>query len=130
MRDFVHVEDLAAGHVAALDAIAATDVPVSVWNLGSGRPTSVLELVDAYERASGRAVPYRIVERRPGDVAVSYADASLADDELGWRASRTIDDICRDHWRWEQRSAVSRDATGGNAWRRREDRGLHLVSTA
>jgi UDP-glucose 4-epimerase len=128
MRDFVHVEDLAAGHAAALDAIAETDVPVSTWNLGSGRATSVLELVRAYERASGRAVPYRIVERRRGDVAVSYADPALADDELGWRTSRTVADICHDHWRWQQLRTATSQVTAAAPWQGRAERGLHLVS--
>lgn len=127
IRDFVHVEDLAAGHVAALDAIIETDVPVSTWNLGSGRPTSVLELVGAYEHASGQRVPYRVVGRRTGDAAVSYADPTLAEEELGWRATRSLANICRDHWRW-QRRIPGRDATPGTSWSAGDDRVLRLVS--
>ena len=102
VRDYIHVEDLAAGHVAALERIAAHDRPLSVWNLGTGHGTSVLELVRAFEQASGRPVPYEVVARRPGDVASSYADPSLAERELGWRATRTVTDMCADTWRWQQ----------------------------
>ncbi|WP_134772152.1 UDP-glucose 4-epimerase GalE [Ornithinimicrobium flavum] len=102
VRDYIHVEDLAAGHLAALDRISAHDRPLSVWNLGTGRGTSVLELVHAFERASGRPVPYEVVDRRPGDVAASYADPTLAERELGWRATRSVEDMCADTWRWQQ----------------------------
>jgi UDP-glucose 4-epimerase len=102
VRDYIHVEDLAAGHLAALDRISTHDRPLSVWNLGTGHGTSVLELVHAFERASGRPVPYEIVARRPGDVAASYADPALAERELGWRATHTVDDMCADTWRWQQ----------------------------
>jgi UDP-glucose 4-epimerase len=102
VRDYIHVEDLAAGHVAALDRISSHDRPLSVWNLGSGTGTSVLELVRAFEEASGRPVPYEVVERRPGDIAVSYADPSLAERELGWRTTRSVQDMCADTWRWQQ----------------------------
>ena len=102
VRDYIHVEDLAAGHLAALDRISTHDRPLSVWNLGTGHGTSVLELVRAFERASGRPVPHEIVARRAGDVAASYADPTLAERELGWRATRTVDDMCADTWRWQQ----------------------------
>ncbi|WP_122261931.1 UDP-glucose 4-epimerase GalE [Ornithinimicrobium cerasi] len=102
VRDYIHVEDLAAGHVAALEWIGSHDRPLSVWNLGSGEGTSVLELVRAFERASGRAIPFEVVARRPGDVAVSYADPTLAEQELGWGTTRTVDDMCADTWRWQQ----------------------------
>ena len=102
VRDYIHVEDLASGHVAALERIAVHDRPLSVWNLGTGRGTSVLELVHAFEQASGRSVPFEIVDRRPGDVASSYADPSLAERELGWCATRTLADMCADTWRWQQ----------------------------
>jgi UDP-glucose 4-epimerase len=104
VRDYIHVQDLAAGHVAALEWISTHDRPLSVWNLGSGQGTSVLELVRAFERASGREIPYEVVDRRPGDVAVSYADPSLAERELGWRTRRTVDDMCADTWRWQQQN--------------------------
>ncbi|MCE0486781.1 UDP-glucose 4-epimerase GalE [Ornithinimicrobium sediminis] len=102
VRDYIHVDDLAAGHVAALEWITTHDRPLSVWNLGTGRGTSVLELVRAFEQASGRTIPYRVVGRRAGDIASSYADPSLAEAELGWRATRTVHDMCADTWRWQQ----------------------------
>lgn len=102
VRDYIHVEDLAAGHLAALDRVVSREEPVSVWNLGTGRGTSVLELVAAFERASGRPVPYAVTDRRPGDVASSWADPSRAERDLGWRATRTVDDMCADTWRWQQ----------------------------
>ena len=74
MRDYIHVDDLAAGHVAALNRLTRTDDPVSTWNLGTGHGTSVLELLHAFERACGHELPYEIVARRPGDIAASYAD--------------------------------------------------------
>ena len=104
LRDYIHVEDLAAGHVAALNKLAGTDEPVSTWNLGTGTGTSVLEMLHAFERAVGRELPYEVVARRAGDIAVSYADPSRANAELGWRAERTIDDMCADTWRWQQQN--------------------------
>jgi UDP-glucose 4-epimerase len=101
LRDYLHVEDLAAGHVAALDRLATTEVPVSTWNLGTGTPTSVRQMLDAFSRACGHDVPFEIAPRRPGDIAASYADPSRAQDELGWRAARSIDDMCADTWRWQ-----------------------------
>lgn len=100
VRDYIHVEDLAAGHVAALDRIVACDDPVSTWNLGTGRGTSVLQLVTAFEKAIGRELPKEFLPRRPGDIAASYADPHRAESELGWTATRTIEDICADEWRW------------------------------
>lgn len=101
VRDYIHVEDLAAGHVAALARISTVDQPLSVWNLGTGQGVSVLEVIRAFERASGRPVPYEIAPRRPGDIAASYADPARANTELGWRATKTIDDMCADTWRWQ-----------------------------
>lgn len=101
VRDYIHVEDLAAGHVAALEKLAVSAEPVSVWNLGSGRGTSVLELLHAFERAVGRSLPYEIVDRRPGDVATSYADPAKANRELGWATEKSVDDMCVDTWRWQ-----------------------------
>lgn len=101
VRDYIHVEDLAAGHLAALEWIAAHDRPLSTWNLGTGRGTSVLELVAAFERASGRPIPYQVVGRRPGDIAASYADPSRAQAELGWLAVKSVEDMCADTWRWQ-----------------------------
>lgn len=104
VRDYLHVEDLAAGHVAALAKLTSTDEPLSTWNLGTGRGTSVLELLHAFERAVGHALPYEVVERRPGDVTVSYADPAKANSELGWHATRTVDEMCEDAWRWQQQN--------------------------
>jgi UDP-glucose 4-epimerase len=104
VRDYIHVEDLAAGHVAALERLTSTDEPVSVWNLGSGRGTSVLELLRAFEKAVGRELPYEIVPRRPGDVASSYADPSKANAELGWRTTRSVEEMCADTWRWQSQN--------------------------
>ena len=100
-RDYIHVEDLAAGHLAALTRLASTDAPVSTWNLGTGRPTSVLQMLHAFSRACGRELPYVVTARRAGDIATSYADPSRANAELGWYAERTVDDMCADTWRWQ-----------------------------
>jgi UDP-glucose 4-epimerase len=101
VRDYIHVVDLAAGHVAALRAIDRLPA-VTAINLGTGRGFSVLEAVAAFERASGRKVPFRILARRPGDVATSCADATLAGRLLGWKAGRDLDAMCRDAWRWQE----------------------------
>ena len=101
VRDYIHVQDLAAGHVAALQALVARQESFTV-NLGTGRGQSVLDVVRAFERASGQLVPYQFVPRRPGDVAQYYADPSLAKRLLGWRATHTLADMCADAWRWQQ----------------------------
>ena len=100
VRDYLHVVDLALGHVRALERAGAGGL--LTVNLGTGRGYSVLEVVKAFEEASGRAIAYRIVDRRPGDVAEVYADASLAARELGWTAARGIDEMCRDAWNWQR----------------------------
>jgi UDP-glucose 4-epimerase len=100
-RDYIHVEDLAAGHVAALEHLDTMVEPVRAFNLGGGHGTSVLELFHAFERAVGRELPYEVVGRRPGDLPAYWADATRAAEELGWRATRTIDDMCADTWRWQ-----------------------------
>ena len=105
VRDYIHVVDLALGHVLALDALANKSGVVT-YNLGTGRGYSVLEMVAAFEKASGKAVPYRIVDRRPGDIAACYADAGLAERELGWRAQRDIEVMCADSWRWQTTGAL------------------------
>ena len=104
LRDYIHVEDLAAGHVAALARLTSTDRAVSTWNLGTGTGTSVFEMLHAFERAVGRTLPYEVVGRRAGDMAASYADPGLAHAELGWSATRTIDDMCADSWRWQSQN--------------------------
>jgi UDP-glucose 4-epimerase len=100
-RDYIHVEDLAAGHVAALHRITSQEPGLRAWNLGTGHGTSVLEMVRAFERASGRQVPFTVVGRRSGDLAAYWADPTRAREELGWSATRTIDDMCADTWRWQ-----------------------------
>jgi UDP-glucose 4-epimerase len=101
VRDYIHVEDLAAGHVAALDRLASTDQAVGTWNLGTGTGSSVFDVLHAFERAVGHDLPHEVVGRRAGDVAASYADPSRANDELGWTATRSLDDMCADAWRWQ-----------------------------
>jgi len=98
VRDYIHVVDLAEGHVAALERL---EEGVHVYNLGTGQGTSVLQLVKTFEQVNGIKIPYEIVGRRPGDVAESYADVSKAWRELGWSAKRGIDEMCRDAWRYE-----------------------------
>ncbi|MDR2895759.1 MAG: UDP-glucose 4-epimerase GalE [Propionibacteriaceae bacterium] len=99
VRDYIHVSDLAAGHVAALDH---SQPGVSTYNLGSGRGTSVLELIAAFEQACGHTIPYRIVGRRAGDIDSSYCDPELARRLLGWKTEHTIEDACRDSWHWQR----------------------------
>ncbi|EDT37545.1 UDP-glucose 4-epimerase GalE [Burkholderia ambifaria] len=101
VRDYIHVVDLAKGHIAALDALVRRDASFIV-NLGTGRGYSVLEVVRAFEKASGRPVPYELVARRPGDVAECYANPKAAADLIGWRATRGIEEMCVDHWRWQE----------------------------
>jgi UDP-glucose 4-epimerase len=100
VRDYIHVLDLAAGHVAALQRLLGGGQSFTV-NLGTGRGHSVLEVVRAFERASGRPIPYEIVPRRPGDVAACYADPTRARSLLGWQATRDLDAMCADSWRWQ-----------------------------
>lgn len=100
VRDYLHVMDLAEGHVAALRHLLDRGTSTTV-NLGTGQGTSVLQLVRAFEKASGRPVPYRIVDRRPGDLPAFWADATLAREQLGWQASRGLDAMCEDSWRWQ-----------------------------
>jgi UDP-glucose 4-epimerase len=103
VRDYIHVVDLARGHLAALEKLR--EAPgVVVYNLGTGRGYSVLEMVAAFERASGRPVPYEIVARRPGDIATCYADPTLAREELGWQAELGIDAMVADTWRWQSQN--------------------------
>ncbi len=100
VRDYIHVLDLARAHADALDYLVGQDQSLTV-NLGTGHGVSVLQLLQAFERASGREVPYRIVNRRPGDVAEVYADSSMAQRLLGWKAELDVDAMCRDAWRWQ-----------------------------
>ncbi|KWK82696.1 UDP-glucose 4-epimerase GalE [Burkholderia ubonensis] len=101
VRDYIHVVDLAQGHIAALDALVKRNASFVV-NLGTGQGYSVLEVVRAFEKASGRPVPYELVARRPGDVAECYANPQAAADVIGWRAKFGLDEMCVDHWRWQE----------------------------
>lgn len=102
IRDYIHVVDLAHGHLAALGALGGSQV--LAINLGTGRGYSVLEMIKAFAEASGRRIDYRVVGRRPGDVAECYADPSLALDLMGWRAKRTLEEMCADAWRWQKKN--------------------------
>ncbi|KDR94632.1 UDP-glucose 4-epimerase [Peptoclostridium litorale DSM 5388] len=101
VRDYIHVVDLARGHVRALDRIAG-ECGVGTYNLGTGKGCSVLELVRAFESETGVDIPYEIAGRRPGDVAICYADVSKAERELGWKAEHDIMKMCRDSWNWQR----------------------------
>ena len=103
VRDYIHVVDLAKGHVKALKAIEE-NCGVAVYNLGTGRGYSVLEVVHAFEEVSGVKIPYVIEERRPGDIAVCYSDPGKAKRELGWKAELDIYDMCRDSWNWQKKN--------------------------
>ena len=100
VRDYIHVVDLATGHVAALNKMN-DQTGVHIFNLGTGKGVSVLELVKAFENATGTEIPYQIVDRRAGDIPECYADSSKAQKELGWSATRTIEDMCKDSWHWQ-----------------------------
>jgi UDP-glucose 4-epimerase len=103
VRDYVHVVDLAKGHVAALKKLESKPGLV-IYNLGTGKGTSVLDLVHAFETANDIKIPYEIVERRPGDVDASYANCDKALREMGWKSTLTIEDACRDSWRWQKKN--------------------------
>ena len=102
IRDYINVMDLAEGHRAALDVLLAEPPQLLSLNLGSGQGHSVLEVVRAFELASGRSVPYTVVERRDGDAASTVADPRLATTRLGWRTRRSLEEMCRDGWAWQQ----------------------------
>lgn len=101
VRDYIHVVDLAKGHLNAVEKVLATE-QIEAYNLGTGQGYSVLEVVYNFEEATGKKVPYAIVERRPGDIALYYADVSKAATELGWEASFDLEAMCRDSWRWQK----------------------------
>lgn len=100
VRDYIHVVDLAKGHVKALDKLK-TNSGLVTYNLGTGKGVSVLDMVKAFSKACGKDIPYEIVARRAGDIATCYADASKANEELGWKAEKNLDDMCEDSWRWQ-----------------------------
>ena len=103
VRDYIHVVDLAEGHVAALEYVLANPGVLTV-NLGTGNGVSVLDMVSAFEQACGREIPHQIVERRAGDIAECWADPALAESLLGWKASRSLEEMCTDTWRWQERN--------------------------
>lgn len=103
IRDYIHVVDLSIGHISAL-AKLFSDPGVVTYNLGTGQGYSVLEMVTAFEKACGKKIPYSIVARRPGDIATCYADPSLANVEMGWSATKGIDEMCADMWEWQSKN--------------------------
>ena len=103
VRDYIHVMDLANGHVKAIDKIKSFDKVMTI-NLGTGKGYSVLDVLKAYERASGKTIPYKIVDRRDGDIAKNYADPTYAKEILGWEAKRDINQMCIDSWRWQSQN--------------------------
>jgi UDP-glucose 4-epimerase len=102
-RDYIHVVDLARAHLAAID-YASKHQGCEAFNIGTGSAYSVLQIVGAFERASGRAVPYQVSERRAGDIATSVARVDKARDTLGWTSGHTLDDICQSSWNWQSRN--------------------------
>ena len=103
VRDYIHVVDLAKGHVKALQALENKSQVLTV-NLGTGNGYSVLDMVKAFEKASGKNIPYQIVDRRPGDIATCYADPAYAVEKLGWSAEHELDEMCEDAWRWQSQN--------------------------
>lgn len=104
VRDYIHVVDLAKGHIKALEKLN-TNSGLVTYNLGTGKGYSVLDLVKAFSKASGKEIPYKIVGRRDGDIAVCYADPSKANNELGWKAEKLIEEMCEDSWRWQENNS-------------------------
>jgi UDP-glucose 4-epimerase len=100
VRDYIHVVDLAKGHVKALDYLLSSRGSLTV-NLGAGKGYSVLDMVKAFEQASGKRIPYKIVDRRKGDIAAFYADASMAKEKLNWKVEYDLQRMCEDSWRWQ-----------------------------
>lgn len=109
VRDYIHVVDLAVGHVLALDKLA-TNPGVVTYNLGTGTGYSVLQIVEQFQAVAGKPIPYQIVDRRPGDIAACYADPNLALQELGWQATRGIKEMCVDGWRWQTQNPNGYDS--------------------
>ena len=103
VRDYIHVVDLAKGHIKALEKLEKEEQGLFIYNLGTGNGVSVLDMVKGFEKATGKKVPYKIVPRRPGDIAICYADSTKAKEELGWVAEKNIDDMCKDSWKFINR---------------------------
>lgn len=104
VRDYIHVVDLAKGHISALEKLEKEQKGLFIYNLGTGTGYSVLDMVNAFEKSTGKAVPYKIASRRAGDIATCYADPKKAKEELGWSAEKTLDDMCRDSWHYIENS--------------------------
>ena len=105
VRDYIHVVDLAKGHVCALNKLDKEEKGLYIYNLGTGKGYSVLDMVKAFEKATGKKVPYRITERREGDIATCYADPKKAKEELGWEATKTLEDMCKDSWNYIEKNS-------------------------
>ncbi|KAA3457031.1 UDP-glucose 4-epimerase 2-like [Gossypium australe] len=104
VRDYVHVVDLADGHIAALKKLSDSKIGCEIYNLGTGKGTSVLEMVTAFEKASGKKIPLQIAGRRPGDSEVIYASIKKAETELKWKAKYGIEEMCKDQWNWASKN--------------------------
>ena len=104
VRDYIHVVDLAKGHIKALEKLEKEQEGLYIYNLGTGHGVSVLDMVKGFEKATGKEVPYKIAPRRPGDIATCYADPTKAKEELGWVAEKNIDDMCKDSWNYIEKS--------------------------
>lgn len=100
VRDYIHVVDLAIGHIKALEKLDKEEKGLYIYNLGTGTGYSVLDMVKAFEKATGKQVAYKIAPRRPGDIATCYADPKKAKEELGWTAERGIEEMCKDSWNY------------------------------
>ena len=109
VRDFIHVTDLAKGHICCLSRLMETS-GVGIYNLGTGRGASVIEMIKGFEKACGHNIPYEIAPRRPGDIAAYWADPSKAGRELGWKAALNIEDMCKDVWHWQQKNPKGYDS--------------------
>ena len=104
MRDYIHVVDLAKGHLKALEKLEREGKGIYIYNLGTGKGYSVLEMVKTFETATGKNVKYKIVGRRDGDIATCYANSKKAKEELGWQAEKTLEDMCKDAWRYIEKN--------------------------
>ena len=102
VRDYIHVVDLAKGHIKALEKLEKEEKGIYIYNLGTGIGYSVLDMVKAFEKATGKTVKYKIAPRRAGDIAICYSNPEKAKIELGWQAEKTLDDMCKDSWRYIQ----------------------------
>ena len=100
VRDYIHVVDLAKGHIKALEKLEKEKKGIYIYNLGTGKGYSVLDMINAFEKSTGKKVKYKITQRRPGDVATCYADPSKAKRELNWEAEKTLEDMCKDSWNY------------------------------